>query len=297
MCKTVPILLKPARILLVFYKDMGTLYHVIRKFDIINPMRSLRKTQKPLKTVLFFVLFLYLCLCLSMQISVHDTTLPEEDCTLYYIVNADGMKGLGHSILLLTDQNGCGTVLSFNGMQCSLGESLLGKAGVGKMSTGTMSAEEVTAFLRTGDLHLDGDQLNGNYDWALYRPVSAEDCQAVLAQAQVYIRTQERFQDLYSRWALTGQEAEKAALAQEMEAMSRDKTLPLYRIYTNNCDHVARELAGSADDSMQDFNMRTWHRTPNGNLKAFSRMAPQWGAVSLGENSLTEKLLEFFIIF
>ncbi len=260
-------------------------------------MRKRRKPQKFLITALLSGLFLYLCLCLSLRISVHDSSLPEEDCTLYYVVNADGMKGLGHSILLLTDENGCGTVLSFNGMQSSLGESILGKAGVGKMSTGTMSAEEVSLFLKTGNLHLDGDQLNDNYDWALYRPITPEAYQAVLSHAQIYFRTEERFQSLYTRWALADLETEKAVLAQEMEEMRQDRTLPLYRLYTNNCDHAARELAGAADDAMQNYNLRTWHRTPNGNLKAFGHAAPQWGALSLGENSPGEKLLEFFMIF
>ena len=61
---------------------------------------------------------------------------------LYYIVNADGMKGLGHSIVMLVDEDGCGTVFSFNRMQRSLGESLLGQSGVGKMSVGIMTAED-----------------------------------------------------------------------------------------------------------------------------------------------------------
>ncbi len=54
-------------------------------------------------------------------------------------------------------------------------KAFLGKAGVGKMSTGTMSAEEVFS-LKTGNLHLDGDQLNDNYDWALYRDTSPVTC-------------------------------------------------------------------------------------------------------------------------
>lgn len=52
------------------------------------------------------------------------------------------MKGLGHSILMVVDEEGCGTVLSFNGMQRSLSESLMGKSGVGKLSIGAMDAEK-----------------------------------------------------------------------------------------------------------------------------------------------------------
>ena len=83
---------------------------------------------------------------------------------LYYIVNPDGMKGLGHSIIMLVDEEGCGTVISYNGLQRSLTESLMGKSGVGKMSIGTMSADETETFLQSGDLHLDGDQLTDNYN-------------------------------------------------------------------------------------------------------------------------------------
>lgn len=67
------------------------------------------------------LLAVYLCLCVSMRLTVRDTALGAEECMLYYIVNVDGMKGLGHSILMLVDQEGCGTVYSFNGMQRSLG--------------------------------------------------------------------------------------------------------------------------------------------------------------------------------
>ena len=59
----------------------------------------------------------------------------------------------------------------------------------------------------------------------------------------------------------------------------------------------ARLLAASADRDMQTYSMHTWHMTPNGNLKAFSRRAPKWGAMELGENSVFENLLAFLMIF
>lgn len=70
----------------------------------------------------------YLCLCVSMGLGERGVSLPGEECMLYYIVNADGMKGLGHSILLVVDGEGCGRVFSFNGMQRTLGESLWERA-------------------------------------------------------------------------------------------------------------------------------------------------------------------------
>lgn len=119
---------------------------------------------------MFVLLSIYLTICFSMRLSVRETTIAIEDCMLYYIVNIDGMKGLGHSVVLLVDEDGSGTVISFNGMQRTLIECLLGKSGVGKMSIATMTKAETALFLETGNLNLDKDQLADNYDIALYRP-------------------------------------------------------------------------------------------------------------------------------
>jgi hypothetical protein len=259
--------------------------------------KTMKNKHNYLRILLLCGLTFYLCLCLSMRITLRDTALTEGDCQLYYIVNADGMKGLGHSILMLVDADGAGTVFSFNGMQYSLGESLLGKAGVGKMSTGTMDAEEVSRFLQTGNLELDEDQLTDNYDWALYRNITESDMECILESTKPYIQAEQDFAALYLLWAQTTDKAEREKLDEELEAMSRDASLPLYRIYTNNCDHAARLLAASADRDMQTYSMHTWHMTPNGNLKAFSRRAPKWGAMELGENSVFENLLAFLMIF
>ena len=132
------------------------------------------------------LVIIWLLLCASMHLTVREPSFAEGDCMLYYIVNADGMKGLGHSILLLVNEQGNGTVFSFNGMQRSLRESLLGKSGIGKMSTGTMTAEETKTFLQTGDLKIDGDQLTDNYDMALYRPITTEEYQVILEQTAPY---------------------------------------------------------------------------------------------------------------
>ena len=142
---------------------------------------------------------------------------------LYYIVNVDGMKGLGHSILLLVDQEGCGTVYSFNGMQRSLGESLLGLSGVGKMSVGVMTAQETEVFLRTGDLQLDGDQLTGNYDVALYRPISSEEYRIIAEQAAPYWEAQEQFAELYERWAYEQDEGRKRSMSRPLSRLAGKK--------------------------------------------------------------------------
>lgn len=239
----------------------------------------------------------YLCLCFSMRLTARNTSLVKEECMLYYMVNVDGMKGLGHSILLIVDEEGCGKVFSFNGMQRSLGESLLGKSGVGKMSVGVMTAEETAAFLRTGDLKLDGDQLTDNYDMALYRPISAEDCRVILEQLAPYYTAEEQFAGLYEKWAEEDDMDRKAEYEQALEQLGREESLPLYQLYTYNCDHATRMLISAIDPEMREYTQRSWHMTPNGNLKAFGKKAENWGVMTLGEQSFLERILFFLVIF
>lgn len=260
--------------------------------------RGIRNRTKDLiKYGVVVLLAVYLGLCFSMRLSVREPSFAKEGCMLYYIVNADGMKGLGHSIVMLVDEEGCGTVISFNGMQRSLGESLLGKSGIGKMSIGTMTAEETEAFLQSGNLHIDGDQLTDNYDMALYRPVTAEDYQAILEQTAPYLAAEEQFSALYEKWAMEEDDDKKAEYKQELEQMGREDGLPAYQIYTNNCDHVARLLASPVDSQLQDYTYHGWRMTPNGNFKAFGSKAEDWGVMTLGKQSLSERILMFLMIF
>ena len=239
----------------------------------------------------------YFCLCLSMRPVVREASFTGEECMLYYMVNADGMKGLGHSILMVVDEKGCGTVLSFNGMQRSLPESLMGKGGVGKLSVGTMDAEETRAFLLSGDLALEGDQLTDNYDMALYRPITAEDYQVLLEQSAPYGEAEKAFADLYGRWVTEEDAVRKAEYAQALEQMGREISPPVYRIYTNNCDHAARAFISSIDPDMQEYIRDAWRITPNGNLKAFGKKAEKWGVMTLGEQTLKERVLMFLVSF
>lgn len=250
-----------------------------------------------LKYSVFIFVAIYLCLCIFMLPAPRASSFPDGSCMLYYMVNADGMKGLGHSILLLVDQEGCGTVYSFNGMQRSLGECLFGKSGIGKFSTGVMTAEETAQFLQSGDLHLDGDQLADNYDMALYRPITEADYQTVLEQAAPYLAAEEDFSVIYENWATEDDAAKKAEYQQDLEEMGEDDSLPLYQIYTNNCDHAARRIAASVDQDLREYNDSAWRITPNGNLKAFAGKAEKWGVMTLGEQSLTERILMFLMVF
>lgn len=263
-------------------------------------MANSKKTFRRISVIKWGVLLLlivYLWLCVSMRLTPRDPSFTEGDCMLYYIVNADGMKGLGHSILLLVDEEGCGTVFSFNGMQRSLGESLLGKSGVGKLGTGVMTAREVEAFLLSGDLHLAGDQLADNYDVALYRPVTEEERQVILEEAAPYLAAEEAFSALYEKWALEEDPVRKAEYGQALEQIGADEDLPLYQIYTHNCDHAARTMAGAVDKDLREYTEGAWRVTPNGNLKAFAREADRWGVMTLGEQTLAERVLLFLMVF
>ncbi|MCM1263955.1 MAG: hypothetical protein NC313_14685 [Butyrivibrio sp.] len=240
----------------------------------------------------------YLCLCFFMRLSVREPSFQEEGYMLYYIVNADGMKGLGHSILMVVDDEGCGTVLSYNGMQRSLGESLIGKSGVGKMSIGTMDAEDTKEFLRTGNLHIDGDQLNDNYDYALYRPITAQDYDTILEQAAPYLEAGEQFEEVYAKWAMEENADKKAEYRQALEQMGKNGgELPVYQIYTSNCDHAARLIASAVDSELNDYTYHSRRMTPSGNFKAFGKKAQDWGVMALGEQSLVERILMFLMIF
>ena len=240
--------------------------------------RVLRRTAAGLAAAFF-------CLCISMRLTPRGASCEEGDYMMYYIVNADGMKGLGHSIVLLVDGEGCGTVLSFNGMQRTLGESLMGKSGVGKLSMGILTKEETDRFLQTGDLELEEDQLADNYDAALYRPVTEEEYAAVLEQTAPYIAVQEQFAAFYEKQAMEEDPDKKAEYLQVLEQLGQDESLPLYQIYTNNCDDAARLLISAADPSMEEYIRHSRRMTPNG------------GVMFLGRQTLWERALMFFVIF
>lgn len=247
--------------------------------------------------IILAVIICYFVLSLSLRLKVRGEQGTQGNCKIYYILNADGMKGLGHSILLLEDGEGCGMVFSFNGMQRSLGEALLGKAGVGKMSVGYMSREELQDFFDTGELCMEGDQLQDNYDAALYRNITEEEYAAIVEEAQLYIETGREYEELYIQYAAATEENLREEYKRQLEKMGVNDALPLYRIYTHNCDHAARMLIARADDEMREYNLNSNKITPGGNLKAFAKSTNSWGVIRLGKSTFPEKVLEFFMIF
>lgn len=256
-----------------------------------------KRCKKAVKYGILSLLALYMGVCLYMRVPEREALDGSGSCMLCYMVNVDGMQGLGHSILFLVDEEGIGTVLSFNGMQGTLWEALAGKAGVGKMSVGILDGDGVSEFFRTGNLDLEEDQLRDNYDVALYRYITPEEYEIVLSRANLYIETGDRYEALYREYVFAATEEEKREYELEMERMGQDTSLPLYRIYTNNCDHVARLLAASVDVEMEEYGRTSFHVTPGGNWKAFAKRAKGWGVFVLGEYSARERILDFFMIF
>lgn len=242
-----------------------------------------------LRVTVIVLTAVYFSVCFFMRLTVRDASLADEECMLYYIVNADGMKGLGHSMILLVDGNGCGTAVSFNGMQRTLGESLSGKSGVGKLSMGIMTREETESFLQTGDLDLKEDQLKDNYDMALYRTITTEEYQAILQETAPYVELEEQFTILYAKWAAEKNVEKRKEYKEMMERLGQDESEPLYQIYRHNCDHTARELISTIDQDMRDYVQHVWRMTPSGNWKAFGRQAKDWGVRELGNQSLREE--------
>lgn len=262
-----------------------------------KPKTTNKKVRKICGYIVLAGLLCYLLLCFSLRLSERESSLSKGNCRLYYLVNIDGMKGLGHSILLLVNEQGEGTVLSFNGMQRSLGEALLFQAGVGKLSIGEMNKTETAAFLLTGDLDLEGDQLHDNYDMALFCNITLEDYQAIMALTEPYVQAGDNYETLYALAANSTEAAERAEYEKSLEEMRQDTSLPLYRLYTHNCDHAARYFAAAADENMAAYNESSFRLTPNGNFKAFARKASDWGVMRLGKTSFIERVLEFLMIF
>ncbi len=201
-------------------------------------------------------------------------------CRAYYLLNIDGMKGLGHSALLLQDEQGEAQFFSYNGMQYNLWECLAGKAGVGKMEHLSLDAQELAHFLETGDLPPGKTEECDNFDRALYCGITREEYERILEHAQSYIEVGEEFERYY------GDSASKA------EAFSEGGDIPKYQIYTHNCDTVARELLALAKGEVAEYNEHAHSLFPGGSYRKMCRFLGEgWGALKLGGDSVLERLL------
>ena len=130
----------------------------------------MQKRKKAIAVVfLALIVIMVIKIISNTQYKERGITASEERTpAVYYLLNIDGMKGLGHSALLLVDSQGNGSLYSYNGMQYSLMECLMGKAGIGKMALYELTPECVAGFLETGDLEVAVESECDNYDRALY---------------------------------------------------------------------------------------------------------------------------------
>lgn len=238
----------------------------------------------------------FVAICISVLILLWDKPFEEcnaidtsGSCAVYYLLNIDGMKGLGHTALMLTDEQGEGLIYSYNGMQYSLTECLLGKAGIGKMKVFPLGSEEVSEFLTTGDLQVEDTSECDNFDRMLYRYVSREEYEQIQENATKYIETGSIFETLYADF-YNAEGEERSAAEEKLNDFLSQKEVPKYQIYVHNCDTVARELIAAIDEEMDLYNSNE-KLTPTGNFIGMcSEFSEKWGYRIMGIDTLIEKI-------
>ena len=277
-------------------------------------MRTRHKTRK---STIFLLIFFFLILAFfvykfffytppqraaSVPLSEQARTLPEEQiqsCQVCYLLNLDGMKGLGHSALLLIDEDGAGQLFSYNGMQYSLIPCLLGKEGIGKMKVISMTPEETSAFLETGEPPASAFSTNEfdecrNFDRILYRYITRNEFDTILSGTKSYINAGDEFEKLYAALhTLESSESVRLSAENSMEAFLSQEQLPRYQIYTHNCDTAARRLIALIDPEAASFNETEASLFPKSNYKRMCRsLSESWGFGPLGKDTWLEKLLQ-----
>lgn len=258
---------------------------------------SKRKKARRLLLVLLLALLIFLIyrLLTRSKAAYRECQSSDRACGIYYLLNVDGMKGLGHAALMLTDEQGEGRIFSYNGMQYNLVQCLLGKKGVGKMKEFLLDREGVEVLLCTGDLPAGEYEECGNFDRVLWRRISREQYDKVVRAAEVYIAAGEAYEELYAAlYEHLGEEAEE--IRRQIENFPKREGVPLYQIYTHNCDTAARELMGEADDEVRGYNESEAKLTPNGNYRNMCRkLGDAWGFRRLGEDTFIETVLNYLM--
>lgn len=150
--------------------------------------------------ILFIILILFVKIIITTQYKERPSTIisTEKEHTVYYLLNIDGMKGLGHSALMLVDDQGSGFFYSYNGMQYSLMECLVGKAGIGKMKLFELTSDEVKDFLSTGDLEVSDVTECDNFDRLSYKYISAKEYNSIKNELDYYITIGDKYEQLYA---------------------------------------------------------------------------------------------------
>ena len=253
---------------------------------------SSKKREKSNLKWLFILMISAVMLIILWDPPFHDRKPQKTDhsCAVYYLLNIDGMKGLGHTAFLLTDEQGNGQLYSYNGMQYSLVECLLGRAGIGKMKMFVLSSDEVNNFLNTGDLQVEDTAECDNFDRILYRYISKEDYTRLQEGAAKYIETDTEYESLHA--VMIHAEGKERIWAEEkMNEFLKQEDLLRYQIYNHNCDTVARELIALIDKEMVVYNAENEKLTPTGNyIGMCSKFSEIWGYKILGNDTWPERL-------
>ncbi len=256
-------------------------------------MKKFRKCKRIIVILGFLLLIILLIkmVITGMYNERSTETSSNEECAVYYLLNVDGMKGLGHSSFMLVDAKGNGTFYSYNGMQYSLAECLMGKAGVGKMKVFELDSEAVNSFLKNGDLIVSDASECDNFDRVLYKYISAKDYETIKKEVQCYITTGDEFERLYADVHESVGEEKLQAEVRLQEFCEQENT-PKYQIYRHNCDTVARTCIEIVDENMEKYNESKERLIPSMNYKSmYSYLGKDWGAKKLGEDSVMETLL------
>lgn len=254
----------------------------------------LRKTFLHKSRFIYIFLFLIImCLAIVFWDVPFESRAPKDSndpCAVYYLLNIDGMKGLGHAALMLVDEEGNGQVFSYNGMQYSLLECLAGKSGVGKMKVFDLSREEVEEFLNTGNLQVEDTAECDNFDRVLYRYISRNELRMMQEGAAEYVNTGAEFETLYAAAFQATGEAKARAEDMLQEFLNQDGLLK-YQIYTHNCDTVARELIALIDKDVMEYKTDKGKITPTDNyIGMCDAVGEEWGYQKLGEDTLLERI-------
>jgi len=215
----------------------------------------------------------------------------EQPCQVWYLLNLDGMKGLGHSALMLVNEKKEGQIFSYNGMQYDLVQCLMGKAGIGKMMQFSLNPDEVEVLLETGTVQAGTYEECDDFDRALCRYISREQYDRIAEEATRYIKAGDEYEELYAKLHQAADDSSFEAQKQ-MDSFLAQEDIPRYQIYDHNCDTVARELLALVDDEVAEYNASEERLTPRGNYKHLCRrLSSIWGYMGLGKDSAVEKLL------
>ena len=201
-----------------------------------------KRIERKIKAKYIFVFLVIICFVIAFWDVPFESRKPKSAdgaCAVYYLLNIDGMKGLGHTAFMLKDENGNGQIFSYNGMQHSLLECLAGKAGVGKMKNFSLNSEEVNAFLHTGNLQVEDTSECDNFDRILYRYISKEEFEQIQKEAGKYITTGTEYETLYA--AVFHATGEEKMLAEERLNEFQNQELTPTDNYIRMCNVVGEE--------------------------------------------------------